>query len=762
MIFDLRRTPRALVRSAGAVLALVVALTIVAPPTASAQSAPNGAPPEIVSVDVTGNLHVPTATIMQAIQARPGIPYDPKIVQDDLQRISALGYFASIAPPLVRARPNGVAITYRVIENPLITKISFTGNKSVPNDTLLALMDLSVGQVFNSNTFRSDVLKINNYYERIGYGGQVPTHIADVNFDTKTGALNLTIREGLTVRSIIIGGDPVLPIPLVQRQLTLKPGMVFSEQIREKDIAALRAWYDDKFHLELGNFEGGIDPSSIDEKAGTADVKYNIYVARVAAVQITGNTRTKDKVIRRLLRVTPGMVVNTDWIKADYERLNSTGYFSKVNPDIKDGPDPKTPQDVTLVWQVTEQRTAQASVGFGYSGGINGEGLYGTLGFADTNFHGNGNSVSIQFQQGARTTSDTLSGTIPYLSDSPQGEKYSLSASLFSTKQTYYYPVYSVGGTTISPAPAVGGTPVPIPVTLYETSNASLISGVVSTSESSQQGLNFSLGRRLSDYITASITPQFSTVKYSTTVPNPYFFSGSQPNVLVGPTPNPLESENNFNGSFGITATSIANVNTGLPYNLNTLAFGVGTSPITTDDPYNPRHGWKAQLTEAISLPAFGSSFNYTETTANVSRFLPVLKTATLALNGAWYGSTGVIPPSSLFTFSDQQVRGYNTVFYATDALLGQVELRQPLTPDRKLSIVGFVDELNYSIRGAYPVLDPYTNRVTAYPADWSLRGDYGIGLRFDVPQLGLHTIRIDFAKGAYGGHTSFGIGQTF
>jgi outer membrane protein assembly factor BamA len=762
MIFDLRRAPRALVRSAGAVLALVVALAVVAPSAAQTVNAPTGAP-EIVSVDVTGNLHVPTATIMQVIQARPGVAYDPKIVQSDLERINALGYFASIAPPLVRVRPNGIAITYRVVENPVITKIAFTGNKTVPNDTLLALMDLSVGQVFNSNTFRSDVLKINNYYERIGYGGQVPTHVSDVNFNSQTGLLTLSIREGLTVRAINIGGDHILPVPLILQQLTLKPGMVFSDQIRQKDIDALKTWYDDKFHLELGNFVGGIDPSTIDEKTGTAEVKYEIDVARVAAVQIVGNTRTKDKVIRRLLRVTPGMVVNTDWIKADYERLNSTGYFSKVNPDIKEGPDPKKPQDLTLVWEVTEQRTAQASVGFGYSGGINGEGLYGTLGFADTNFHGDGNSISIQFQQGANVTSDTLSGTIPYLSDTPKGEKYSLSASIFSTKQTYYYPVYSVSTSgAIAPAPSVGGTPVPIPVTLYETSNSSLISGVVSTSSSSQQGLNFTLGRRLSDYITASLTPQISQVKYSTTVPSPYFFSGSQPNVLIGPTPNPLTSNENFNGSFGISASSIANVNTGLPYQLNTLAFGLGTSPITTDDPYNPRHGWKASFQEAISEPAFGSSFNYTTTTFDVARFLPVLKSATWGIHGAYYLSTGVIPPSSLFTFSDQQVRGYNDIFYATDAFLGQMELRQPLTSDRKLSIVGFVDELDYTIRGADPVLDPYTNRVTAYPADWSWRGDYGVGLRFDVPALGLHTIRIDFAKGANGGHTSFGIGQAF
>lgn len=747
-----------MVRTAAAVLALVVAFSIVAPRAALSA----GAAPEIVSVDVTGNLHVPTSTIMQVVQARPGEVYDPKIVQGDLQRINALGYFADIAPPLIRARPNGIAITYRVIEYPVVTKITFTGNKTVPTDTLLALMDLSVGQVFNSNTFHSDVLKINNYYERIGYGGQVATHIKGVNFDTKTGVLALTVVEGLTVRKIIIGGDPLLPPALIKQQLALKPGMVFSDQIRQKDYDNLKNYYDSKFHIELGNIEGGIDPSSIDEKAGTADVKYDVYVARVGAVQIVGNTRTKDSVIRRLLRVTPGMVVNTDWIKSDYERLNSTQFFSKVTPDIKPGPDPKKPQDVTLVWEVTEQRTAQASVGFGYSGGITGEGLYGTLGFADNNLDGTGNSASIQFQQGARTISDTLSGSIPYLGDSGAGEKYSLTASVFSTKNTFYYPVYSISSNTVAPAPSVGGTPAPIPVTLYENTNSSLIGGIVSTSMSEAQGFSISLGRRLSDYITASITPTIQVVKYSTTVPAPYYFEGSQPNVLVGATPNPLESNQNFNGSFGIAASSIANVNTGLPYQMNMLGFGLGTSPITTDDPYNPRRGWKAALSFQISSPAFKSSFNFTETTIDVAHFIPVLRDATFGIHGAYYLSSGVIPPNELFTFSDQQVRGYDTVFYGTDAFLGQMELRQPLTADRKLSIVAFVDELDFRIRGAYPELNPYTNQIIGYPGNWALRGDAGIGLRFDVPQLGLHTIRIDFAKGAYGGHTSFGIGQSF
>src|SRR5580693_7379406 len=244
MIFDLRRALRALTCMAGALLALVVAFAPTIGPVAAATA------PTIVSVDITGNLHVPTATIMAVVQARPGQAYDPKIVQEDLARINALGYFADIAPPLVRQRPNGIAITYRVIENPVITKITFTGNQKVPSDTLQALMDLSVGQVFNTNTFRQDVLKINNYYERIGFGGQVPTHVKDVNF--QNGVLTLTVQEGLVVKNIEIGGDPLLPPPYILSNLTLKPGSIYSDAVRDADYKALQKLYENRFHLELG------------------------------------------------------------------------------------------------------------------------------------------------------------------------------------------------------------------------------------------------------------------------------------------------------------------------------------------------------------------------------------------------------------------------------------------------------------------------------------------------------------------------------
>jgi|HubBroStandDraft_5_1064220.scaffolds.fasta_scaffold09443_3 outer membrane protein insertion porin family len=720
---------------------------------ALAQSAP-----KIVSVDVTGNLHVPTQTIMAVVQARRGQPYNPKVVQEDLARINALGYFADIAPPLVRPRPGGIAITYRVIENPVITRILFTGNQKVPSDTLLALMDLSVGQVFNTSTFRQDVLKINNYYERIGYGGQVPTHVKDINLDSKTGSLTLVIQEGLVVKHIVIGGDPLLPAPLILPALTLKSGSVYSDAVRDADYKALQKLYEDKFHLEVGNFEGGIVPSSIDLQAGTADVKYDIYVARIVVIEVTGNSRTKDQVIRRELRERPGMVLNTDAIKHDYERLNALNYFSKVEPDVRPGPDPKKPQDVTLVWRVTEQRTASASLGFGYSGGLTGQGLYGTLGLSDNNLHGTGNSAGIQFEEGARTGVAQLTASVPYLSNSPQGLKYTAGGSIFTNHSTYYYPVYGIAGTGSGIA---SHGQIPIPVTLYPSSNAQQISNVVATNSSSATGASGNVGRRLSDYTILSLSLSGQKIKYDTTVPSPYYFQGNQPNIFVGPTPGPISSNNNnYGGSFGIAASSIANVNTGAPYNLVTA--GLTLQTITLDDPFNPRNGTKGLFNAAVSEPAIGSNFSFTQSTLDLAKFFPVLRSATIGVHGVAYNSTGVIPPSNLFTFSDQQMRGYNQVFYATNAYLGQIELRQPLALDRRITLAVFVDELDYHIRGAAPLLNPYTNRITGYPAAWALYGDAGFGVRFDVPQLGLRTVRIDFARGLYGTHTSFGIGQSF
>jgi outer membrane protein assembly factor BamA len=743
------------------------------PSSAPVAPAPVAQPPAanaplVVSVDVSGNAHVPTDKILSVVRTRPGQPFDERLVREDLQNIFDLGFFSDQVPPLIRQRPDGVAVTYRVIENPVIERITFTGNDHVPSDTLLALMDTAVGQVLNTNTFHQDVLKINSYYDKIGYSGQVPTHVAGLNI-SKDGVLSLNVREGLTVRNIVFAGNPLLRPDILRSALTLKEGQPYSEDSRDKDYDSLKKLYE-KYDLQLGDFEAGIDPTTVDLQKGTADVKYSIYVAIVGAVEITGNTTTKDVVVRRQLRLRPGMIITQGLLRRDYERLNNLGFFEKVDLNPKPGPDPKKPYALTLDWNVKEQRTGTAQVGAGYSGGPTGQGLTGTVSYSQNNINGTGNAASIRVERGARVSDGSISFTEPYLGNTRKSQLYSLGASIFTSAQSNYYQVYQAssvgnlgGNPVISVPPASGssggsgsGNSGFRPVIL--TPNANAISGVAALYGNRADGLTVNLGRRLNDTVTTSIGLTVERLGTDVTLPTGYYLSGTEQLLNTPVTSSPFGTSENGN-TLGINAPSIADTSNGAGYNLHSVTLGIAAD--TRDDVFNPRRGYTTNLTEELSGKAIGSQFGYTLTTFDGAKFFPVLKNSTLGFHALLGDSTGAIPPSKLFVLTDQQLRGYSEVFYGTEEALIQTELRVPISPDRKFNIALFYDYGGQRIRDAAPILDQFGNVVVDYNK-FLYRSDAGVGLRFDIPQLGFKSIRLDFARGKAGAHTSFGIGQSF
>ncbi|HEY0615058.1 MAG TPA: POTRA domain-containing protein [Candidatus Elarobacter sp.] len=757
-----RRTPRI-------VLAVLAFLGLAVP----ANSAPAAPAPTVVSVSVTGNAHIPTDRILSVVKTKVGDPFDPAKVQDDLRAIADLGFFADQAPPIIKQRPDGVAVTYRVIENPVVTSIRFDGNKSVSADTLLALMDTAPGQVFNIKTYQQDVLKINSYYDKIGFGGQLPSHVTDVNIGAD-GVLTLKVQEGLIVRNIIItpppDADPLLAPTLIIGALVTKPGQPFSEALRDKDNDALKALYE-KYDLKLGDVEAGVDPATIDMKAGTADVRYTISVLRVGAIEITGNTKTHDDVIRRELRMRPGMVVTDSGVQRDHDRLSNLGFFEKVDVQGKTGPDPKRPALVTLNWQVKEQRTGTATLGAGYSGGLTGTGLTGTLSYQENNINGTGNGANIRLERGSRVSDAQLSVTVPYLGKSEKSQKYSLGATLFTQQATNFYPVYyacstAAATTSSSACPATG----PIPVTLVpaDVTAASIVNGVVSTYKSRSTGLSVSIGRRLTDIYHISVGANIQQVAAAADLPSGYAFpSGASTGVISAATCSGSTSFidpscQTLNSAYGVSAPSLATIDASKPYKVRSLLLGAGAD--SRDDVFNPRRGLKLEVSDELSGHGLGSDFNYNLMTIDGSKFFPVMRRATLGFHGRAGISTGAIPTNKLFIFSDQDLRGYSDPFYGTDILLGQMELRIPLTADRKFAVVGFAESGGTRIRGGKSITtDASGMTTTTFDLNkYTFHGDVGVGLRFDVPQLGLRTIRLDFAKGSQGTHTSFGIGQSF
>lgn len=733
-----------------------------APPTQP--PGPSQPGPTVVSVNVEGNAHVPTDQILAVVHTRVGQPFDPAVVEQDLRAINDLGDFSDLAPPVIRQVPGGVAITFRVVENPVVTSIRFIGNASVPTDTLLALMDTSTGQVFNLRTYQQDVLKINSYYDRIGFGGQLPSHVVDVNIDPN-GVLTLHIQEGLTVRHIVLIGppqaDPVLPGPLILGALATKQGATYSDSLRDQDLKQLQDLYK-KYDLSIGDFESGIDPATVDLKSGTADVRYAISVARVGAVEITGNTKTHDDVIRRELRLKPGMIITDSAVRNDYNRLNNLGFFDKVDVSTGPGPDPKKPAYLTLKWTVKEQRTGTAQIGAGYSGGLTGTGLSGNISYSENNINGTGDGGSVRLERGSQVSDASLSFSVPYLGKTPKSEKYSLGATIFAESQYNYYPIYlatPIPAPGITPTPIPAGAPVPVSIVPNNPLDYNVIGGTYSTYQSASRGITTTLGRRLSDFVRASLGLNLQTVEANATVPAPYYFpssvSGLTPVSLA--TVSPVLTSNEVTAAYGITAPSLAVINNGEPYALRSLTLGVSAN--TLDDIQNPRRGWNTGITEEYSSHVFGSAFNYTIEELDVARFFPVLRASTFGMHFRVGTSTGAIPPNKLFTFSDQELRGYRDPFYGTDILLFQAELRVPVSPDRRFSVVGLFDDGATRIRGGEQINSDST--LTNLDM-FTYHADVGVGIRFDIPQLGLRTIRLDFAEGSQGGHVSFGLGQAF
>jgi outer membrane protein assembly factor BamA len=459
------------------------------------------------------------------------------------------------------------------------------------------------------------------------------------------------------------------------------------------------------------------------------------------------------------------MLITDSGVRRDYDRLNNLGFFEKVELNDKPGPDPSKPALHTLDWQVKEQRTGTAQIGAGYSGGLTGTGLTGTLSYSQNNINGTGDGGSIKLERGARIADASISASIPYVGKTEQSQKYSFGGTIFTNSQTNYYPVYVVP--TPTPAPKATAVPSSAPVEVSilppnSSTAASQVSGVAATYEAKSTGVNLTTGRRLNDIFRASVGVNISSVESQAEVPSPYYFGNSNDTSLVGNAcasgTTILSSSCQDTSALGITAPSLAVTQAGKSYALHSFSVGFGAD--NRDDVFNPRRGVNATFSDEISSKALGSAFVYDQYVLDIAKFVPVGMKSTFGVHVRGGTSTGAITTNKIFTFSDQDLRGYSDVFYGTDEVLFQGELRVPLTVDRKFSVVGFVDSGGTRIRGATAGVDTNGNIVNY--AQFTFHSDAGIGLRFDVPQLGLRTIRLDFAKGSEGTHTAFGIGQSF
>ncbi|PYL07404.1 MAG: outer membrane protein assembly factor BamA [Verrucomicrobia bacterium] len=331
-----------------------------------------------------------------------------------------------------------------------VKQISFEGNAhfsdwrlrkemKTKRKTIVAFIDKS-GRLDEAQ-LQQDLDSLREFYQDHGF---IDVEIKNVRRERNAkGALTITIviAEGpqYHVRNLTISGEKVAKEQAIRALLKMKEGSVYSPKQLHDDAKAVADAYGSGGYVDLV-----VTPESSPAGPALVDVHYNIeegersYVNRV---DIEGNTRTKDKVIRREVLVAPGDVFNTVRVDTTKKRLENLGYFSKVEtyPEDTDVPGRK---DLTIL--VQEKRTGSLSFGAGFS---TVDQLVGFVELTQGNFDlfnwptftGGGQKFRVRLQYGTERKDFLLSLTEPYFLD----RRVSLGGQLFYSEADYLSVEYS-------------------------------------------------------------------------------------------------------------------------------------------------------------------------------------------------------------------------------------------------------------------------------------------------------------------------------
>ncbi len=176
----------------------------------------------VTSVALTGNSTVPGKDIMQVVKVKPGDVVEADKIKQDMQAIYELGYFFDIVSNFNEV-PEGVEVTYTVMENPVLQDIVVKGNTKVTTDKINSLLTVTKGSILNSKALNDNVRAVEGYYRDQGY---ILTKVSDVAMSSG-GVLTLTINEGM-VEDITVKGNEKTKDYVITREMKLKPNQPFN------------------------------------------------------------------------------------------------------------------------------------------------------------------------------------------------------------------------------------------------------------------------------------------------------------------------------------------------------------------------------------------------------------------------------------------------------------------------------------------------------------------------------------------------------
>lgn len=384
--------------------------------------------PTIDDIVIEGNKKVKEKKIREALTVSPNQPANNAEIAESKQRIQQLyiedGYPDAVINTEIREKGDKRQLVFNISEKQgsVVREVRFEGNTVFSDRKLRGMIKTKKKNLLSfltgSGKFREDVLErdsavitynyLNKGYLRIRVGAP------QVEYSAKKKGLIITfdIDEGKQYRvgDITFSGDVLTTEEQIQDQFNTLKGNIYSQKIIEEDLSKIQELYGNQGYA----FVNVIPEPRINDAELTADININIEKGQkvfIERINITGNTITRDKVIRRELRVVENSLYNEKLILRSKQKLEQLGYFESVEISTPRG---SADNRLILNLNVKEKPTGTFSVGAGFS---TSESFLLTASVAKNNFFGLGISGSVSAELSGRRQQFSGQLTDPYFLD---------------------------------------------------------------------------------------------------------------------------------------------------------------------------------------------------------------------------------------------------------------------------------------------------------------------------------------------------------
>jgi len=385
--------------------------------------------PTIHKIGIKGNKSFEDAKIKESLDVKVGSFLNIVNVNQSMERIRQFYkeknyHNVHVSYKARTLGENRVNLDFEIKENRkiLIKKITFVGNSSYSDKALLKKMKISEKSVFSFITSAGDLKKedLSQDVERLrahyATNGYMDVRIDDplVEFKEEGIFITITLSEGVRfgIGKVTVDGDLIMSASELKNVLKITDETFFNREIVRKDILRLSDIYTEKAYARVS-----VSPLvSRNKENSTVDITYRISKGKmfyVGNIYISGNTNTRDKVIRRQLHLYEAGLYNSKKLKRSIRNLNRIGYFEEVKFEEMKG-DADDIMDMKIA--IKEKPTGAFTIGGGHSS-INS--FFFMASVAQNNLFGRGQTLRLQGEIGGTSNKYTISFTEPWLFDIP-------------------------------------------------------------------------------------------------------------------------------------------------------------------------------------------------------------------------------------------------------------------------------------------------------------------------------------------------------